>query len=396
MKVLQFSKKTPIPPKDGEAIAIHQLSQGFVANNCELHVYSLLTDKHKKSKDNKLYLDGVKYSFAKINTAISYIDLLKNLLFSKKPYITSRFEDKEAENKLIELLKKDEFDIVHLEGSFLGNYIKLIRKYSKAKISLRAHNVESKIWERLAMQEKGLKKIYLEKIMIPRFERFEKNIASKVDCIIPISKVDEKYFNEHCKNIPTHTIPVSYKIKPFNDKIPTEFNVGFIGGLDWQPNQEGIRWFLKNVWKEFVLQKPKAIFNLAGRNFPKRYYDLQDTNLYIYGEIENAEEFTLDNSIMIAPILSGSGMRVKIIEAMALGRTVISTSIGAEGINYENNKNIFIADTLDEWINILNKLSQNRQLLIDTGKAGQDLIKRDHNIDKLGAELVDFYTKAIE
>lgn len=393
MKILQFCKKTPIPPKDGESIAIHQLSEGFANNNCDLHVFSLLTKKHKKSKQSNLYLDNVKYSFAKINTSISILGLLKNLFFSEKPYIVKRFEDSGAEKKLIGLLKETQFDIIHLEGSFLGNYISIIRKYSNAKISLRAHNVESKIWERLAKKTSGIKKLYLQKIMIPRFVKFEINIANQVDFIIPISKVDENYFKENCSKKPTFTIPVSYTIKDYNPKLPIQFNVGFIGGLDWSPNQEGVRWFLKNVWKEFVNNKQKAIFNLAGRNFPKRYYDLKDTNLYIYGEIESAEEFTLENSVMIAPILSGSGMRVKIIEAMALGRAVISTSIGAEGINYENNKNIFIADTPDEWIKILNKLSENKQLLIDTGKAGQELIKRDHNINKLGVDLVNFYTK---
>ncbi|MFT4643838.1 MAG: glycosyltransferase involved in cell wall biosynthesis [Planctomycetota bacterium] len=396
MKILQFSKKTPVPPKDGEAIAIHQLSEGFVSNNCDLHVYSLLTDKHKKSNDQNLYLDGVQYSFTKIDTTIYYPYLLKNIFFSNKPYIVKRFEDNKVEKKLIKLLKNEQFDIVHLEGCFLGNYIPLIRKHSNAKISLRAHNVESKIWERLAEQEKGLKKWYLQNVMIPRFKNFESKIAKEVDCIIPISKVDEAYFIKNADKKPTLTIPVSYKIKSFNDNLPNQFNVGFIGGLDWKPNQEGVRWFLKNVWKEFVIQRPKSIFNLAGRNFPKKYYNLQDTNLYIYGEIESAEGFTLGNSLMIAPILSGSGMRVKIIEALALGRTVLSTSIGAEGINYENNKNIFIADTPDEWISILVKLSENKQILIDTGRAGQELIKRDHNINKLGTQLVDFYAKKLE
>lgn len=396
MKILQFSKKTPVPPKDGESIAIHQLSEGFVNNNCDLHVFSLLTKKHKKSKQKNLYLEGVTYTFAKIDTTISYLKLLKNLFFSKKPYIAKRFEDDGAEKKLIQILKSEKFDIIHLEGSFLGNYIPIIRKYSDAKISLRAHNIEFKIWKRLAEQKTGLKKWYLKLIMIPRFEKFEIKIAKSVDCIIPISKVDELYFKEQAKNTPTLTIPVSYKIKPFNGNLPNQLNVGFIGGLDWLPNQEGVRWFLKNIWKKFVPKKPKAIFNLAGRNFPRKYYDLKDTNLYIYGEIESAEEFTTENSVMIAPILSGSGMRVKIIEAMALGRTVISTSIGAEGINYENNKNIFIADTPEEWINILHKLSEDKQLLLDIGKAGQDLVKRDHNINKLGTELVHFYKNILE
>jgi len=396
MKVLQFCKKTPIPPKDGESIAINQLSKAFVNNGCELHVYSLLTEKHPKTLKSSHYIENVKYTFTKINSKISFFGVLKNLLFSKKPYIVKRFENNKVEKDLIELLKKENFDIVQLEGVFLGNYIKIIRAYSNAKIVFRAHNVENEIWKLLSENEKFFKKVYLKQILIPRLEKFEKRISKEVDCIIPISKVDEAFFTKNASNTNIKTIPVAYEVLEYENILQNQFNVGFIGGLDWLPNQEGVKWFLKNVWRKFVLKKNKANFNLAGRNFPKKYYNLKDTNLYIYGEIENAREFTLENSVMIAPILSGSGMRVKIIEALALGRTVLSTKIGAEGIDYENNKNIFVADTAEEWIEILLKLSNDKLLLIETGKAGQELIKRNHDILKLGTELVDFYKNTFD
>jgi len=394
MKILQFCKKTPIPPKDGESIAIHQLSNAFNNNGCDLHVFSLLTPKHKKKKSN-LYLKNVNYSFQKIDTSISYFSMLTNLLFSKKSYIVKRFFDNNANNKLIKLLKEEEFDLIQIEGVFLAYYIPTIRKYSKAKIVLRAHNLEFKIWERFSENESFFKKIYLKNILIPRLRNLEIKTAKDVDCIVPISSIDEKYFRNLNIHKPIKTLPAAYEAKKYVKELPQIFSVGFIGGLDWKPNSEGVKWFLKNVWREYVKIKDESIFNLAGRNFPRRYYDLKDTNLFIFGEIDNAQEFTLDNSVMIAPILSGSGMRIKIIEALALGRTVLSTTIGAEGINYENKKNIFIADTPNEWIKILIKLSEDEKILNSVGKAGQELINKDHNSLKLGVELVNFYKKEL-
>ena len=389
MKILQFCKKNPIPPKDGESIAIHQLSKAFVGNECELTVFSLLTPKHNKTK-NSVQIENVVYEYQKINTNISYIQLLKNMFFSKNSYITERFFNKGAKAKLIKLLQNNDFDIIQLEGIFLGDYIKYIRENSKAKIVLRAHNVEHQIWERLAENQEGLKKWYLNKIMIPRLRAFEEKVSNEVDLIVPISKLDEIFFKK-ISTKPCFTLPAAYEIIEEIKPLPGVFSVGFIGGLDWMPNSEGVKWFLKKVWRTFSNTENEVSFNLAGRNFPKRYYDLKDKKLYIFGEVGDAQEFTNQNSIMIAPILSGSGMRIKIIEAMALGRTVISTTIGAEGIDYTDKVNIFIANTDQEWIDTLTYLYQNQNILMDVGKAAQDLIRKEHDVNILGKNLINHY-----
>lgn len=389
MNILQFCKKNPIPPKDGESIAIHQLSKTFVGNGSELTIFSLLTPKHKQTK-NAVQIENVNYEYQKVNTNISYFDLIKNIFFSSNSYITERFNSKNVKTKLVQLLETNDFDIVQLEGLFLGDYIKYIRKYSSAKIVLRAHNVEHQIWERLAENQKGLKKWYLKKIMIPRLKNFEVRVSNQVDLIVPISKLDEIYF-KNVSTKPCYTLPAAYEIIEEIKPLPGVFSVGFIGGLDWLPNSEGVKWFLKNVWRTFSNTQNEVSFNLAGRNFPKRYYNLNDQKLYIFGEVGDAQEFTNQNSIMIAPILSGSGMRIKIIEAMALGRTVISTTIGAEGIDYTDKVNIFIANTAEEWIATLDYLFQNQNKLLEVGKAAQELIRKEHDINILGQNLINYY-----
>lgn len=394
MKILQFCKKTPIPPKDGESIAIHQLSKSFINNGCELTIFSLLTSKHKKNSSS-LYLENVTYEFEKVNTKISYFDVLKNLFFSNESYIVNRFYDKKVKEKLEQLLQNNDFDIVQLEGIFLGNYIPTIRKYSRAKIVLRAHNIEHQIWERLAGNKDSLSKWYLNKIMIPRLKKFEEQIASQVDMIVPISSLDAIFFEQLNLNKPIKTLPAAYEIPESTELLPPDLSIGFIGGLDWQPNLEGINWFLRNVWTPFVKNHNKINFNLAGRNFPRKFYDLKQANLFIYGEVENAQEFTYQNAIMIAPILSGSGMRIKIIEALALGRVVISTSIGAEGIEYTDKKNLFIANSAKEWIEILTLLTENRKLLESVAKEGKILARAHHDIHVLGNKLIETYKKQL-
>lgn len=389
MKILQFTKKTPIPPKDGESIAIHQLSQAFVENGCALTVLSMLTPKHPTA-DQKQAIKNVDYQNIKIDTSLSVFDLLKNIVQSEKPYITERFFKTEVEQKLIELLQQNTFDVIQLESVFLGDYIDTIRKYSKANIVLRAHNVEHQIWQRMAKKMSYLKRMYLQKIMIPRLQKMEEIVAKKVDYILCISALDAQFFKQKTAYVPVRTLPATYQVQKITP-LPKTFNIGFIGGLDWQPNLQGIKWFLNNVWQTFSKENPQAILNLAGRNFPQELYDLQNENLFIFGEVADAKAFTLQNSAMIVPILSGSGMRIKIVEAMALGRTVISTSVGAEGINYTNQKDIFIANSATEWIKTLKNLMQNPSLLEQTAYNAQKIVEKDHDIEILGAELVQHY-----
>lgn len=389
MKILQFTKKTPIPPKDGESIAIHQLSQAFVENDCELTVLSILTPKHPTA-DQKQAIKNVDYQYIKIDTSLSVFDLLKNIIQSEKPYITERFFKTEVEQKLIELLQQNTFDVIQLESVFLGDYIDTIRKYSKANIVLRAHNVEHQIWQRMAKKMSYLKRMYLQKIMIPRLQKMEEIVAKSVDYILCISALDAHFFKQKTAYVPVRTLPATYQVQKIIP-LPKTFNIGFIGGLDWQPNLQGVKWFLNNVWQAFSKENPQAILNLAGRNFPQELYDLESKNLFIFGEVADAKAFTLQNSAMIVPILSGSGMRIKIVEAMALGRTVISTSVGAEGINYTNQKDIFIANSATEWIKTLKNLMQNPSLLEQTAYNAQKIVKKDHDIEILGAELVRHY-----
>ena len=225
--------------------------------------------------------------------------------------------------------------------------------------------------------------------MIPRLKKFEDEIAKQVDAVVTISKLDEAYFKQKTTK-PVYTLPAAYQIKEKIVALPPTFSVGFIGGLDWLPNAEGVKWFLRKVWKPFANSDKAVSFNLAGRNFPKRYYDLTDDKLFIFGEVGDAIEFTNENSIMIAPILSGSGMRIKIIEAMALGKCVISTSIGAEGIAATPDKNILIANTADEFKRVIDFLNTNPNKAYEIGERARELVKEQYSAQVLEKEILPF------
>ena len=157
MKVLQICFRVPFPPHDGGAIAMYDILYGLSKKGHDVHVLAVNTPKHFQ-KDN--VLEGIAtLQPVFIDTTISPVNAFLNL-FKKIPYNVERFISKDFETALIDLLRKEQFDVIHVEGTFVAFYIDTIRKYSKAPVVLRAHNVEYLIWQRLAANEKNpLKKI---------------------------------------------------------------------------------------------------------------------------------------------------------------------------------------------------------------------------------------------
>lgn len=389
MKVLQLCKKSPTPQKDGESIAIHQITKALLLNNAEIDVLAMLTPKHPEF-DVQSEAEKVNYQYNPINTNLSLSRKIKSILnFGDLPYILERFKDEFFEESLISKLKSNSYDFIILEGIFLGIYLKTIKKHSNAKIVLRAHNVESQIWKRIALESNNsFKKSYLKGLMNPKFETFENEVVKNVDAVISISPIDNQHFINHQAK-KTLCFPVCVEDIHIT-KVPQIFQVGFLGGLDWEPNKKGVEWFLKKVWSKFIENHPNAQFNLAGRNFPNDILNWKFKGVNFLGEIDNAQEFIQNQSLMIAPIFSGSGMRVKIIEAMSNGKCVLSTKVGAEGINYKHQENIFIAENKKEWVGALEYFCQQKAELKRIGENANVLMEKEYTLKVHAQKLNNF------
>ncbi len=401
MKILQLTNKIPYPPKDGGAIATLNLSKGLADLGHEVTILTMNTHKHyfDINKIPKSITDQISFHDVILNTEIKIKDGVYNLLFSKMPYNAERFISERYRIKLIELLKSKKFDIVQLEGLYLTPYIKDIRKHSNSLISFRAHNIEHEIWERIALQKKSILKRRYCKLISKRIKRLKKRIINEYDVLIPITQRDADKFNELGNKKPLHVVPfgidsVKFIPKPETTTFPSLFH---IGTLDWIPNQEGVLWFLKNVWPEILKLHPNLTFNIAGRNAPKwmetQFKNYENVN-YL-GEIDDAIKFINENAIMIVPLFSGSGMRVKIIEGMALGKAIITTPIGIEGIPATNNVNVIIQNNTIDFIEKIDNLIKNKQLFDDISKNAIKFVKENFDNRKISKDLAYFYYKQL-
>lgn len=393
MKILQLTKKFPFPLKDGESIAVTNLSKSLNALGCEITLLSMNTIKHYISPDS------IPDSFDHYK-AIHTVDLdnrvtawgaIKNI-FSNDSYHVSRFYFGAFKSKLIQLLRANNYDIIQLETLYLAPYIEIIRKYSEAKIVMRSHNVEFEIWNRVAANTRLLpKKIYLQ-YLAKKLKRFEIERLDKYDALVTVTKRDLEAYQKLGYAGRGTVLPISINS---NEYISSDLNVdqpslSFIGSLDWMPNLEGLKWFLHKVWPIVTEKNPGLKLHIAGRNTPESITSLASDSIIIEGEVEDAKSFINAHSIMIVPLLSGSGMRVKILEGMALSRVVISTSIGMEGIDARDKIEILKADSPEEFAARINWILVNAERQKQIAANAQMFIKTNFDRETNAKQLLEF------
>lgn len=397
MKILQLCNKFPYPLKDGGAIAMYNLTKGLSNNGHDVTLLAMNTKKHyviPGEVENALK-DIAELEYVNINTNISIVKALVNILFSRIPYNAERFISHKFEKKIISILNEKKFDIVQLEGLYITPYIELIRQHSDARISLRAHNIEHEIWKRIVSNENNfIRKKYLQ-ILARRIKKFEINSLNTYDLLVPITHRDALILKNLGNHKPYKVSPAGFdieKAKSDNSKIDYR-SLFFLGSLDWIPNQEGLLWFIKRVWPRVIVKNPEARFFIAGRNAPNRLIRkiTKYNNIVILGEVEDAFEYMKNKAIMIVPLFSGSGMRVKIIEGMALGKVIVTTSTGAEGIDARHNENIIIADSEIDFEKEIVNLLENKSFFTKIGENAQKFIVENMDNNKITAELAKFY-----
>lgn len=375
MKVLQLCKKFPFPLKDGESIAVTHLSKALKEHGCQITLLAMNTSKH--FFDTNLLPEYFNHYQAihtvEVDNSIKPWAAFRNL-FSSDSYHIERFISKEFEAKLIQILQKETFDVVQLETLYLAPYIDTIRQYSKASIAMRAHNVEHEIWERVTKHTSfGPKKWYLSHLT-KKLKKYELNKINDFDLLIPITSKDLHTFKKFGFKNKAVVTPIGLDTRdyhPNNRSYKRDISLSFIGSLDWMPNLEGMKWFLDNIWGELSARYPNLKLHIAGRNTPTWLKNLKRKNLIVHGEVNDAHKFINRHSVMIVPLHAGSGMRAKILEGMALGKVVVSTTLGLEGIDAKHQKEVLVADTVQEFIDCIDFCYQSNGSL---GKIGQNAL----------------------
>jgi len=392
LRVLQLCHKPPYPIKDGGCLAINQISQSLLSQGVELHILSLATPKHpflKKEFPNK-YLEQTHFTPIFVDTTVNAVDAFVNLITSDS-YHVSRFFSSDVDKHICQVLERNEFDIVLCESIFTAPYIDTIRRLSSAKIVLRSHNLEFSIWHRIAKSKKlGLKKAYLN-ILTKQLKDYEIQILEQIDGLIAINPDELKHYKRLGLRKKSTTIPFAVELDNYNPAGQSEpKSVFHLGSMDWQPNLEGIEWFLHRVWPLVIKKNPELKLYLAGRQMPDWLLKHEQKGVKVIGEVDDAQDFIKSKNIMVIPLKSGGGMRVKLVEALALQKPVVSTPLGANGVSIKDGKNILIARQPKEFAQAILALAEGNGKASELGIQGRKLVEKEYDSEKLSEKLMGF------
>lgn len=393
MKILQLCNKPPYPPVDGGTLAMHCITEGLLAEGCQVRVLSMCSQKHPVGTLPEQYQRDTRFEAVEMDLSIHKLDAAVALLCGES-YHVKRFVSKEFERRLVAILQEEQFDIIHLESIYLAPYLEAIRKHSQAKVVLRAHNVEHEIWRRVALQEpNALKRWYLKKLALA-LRLYEQERLPLFDAVLCITPQDAQRFRELVPNLrrPLHVLPFGVDEQPLAP-APAACTCYHLGAMDWMPNQEGVRWLAHAVWPQVRKQMPNAELHLAGRRMPQEMLQWNLPGVKVQGEVPSAEDFIADKAICLVPLFSGSGIRVKMLQAMAAGKAVVSTRIGLQGIEALPEKHLLLADSPDDFASQVVRLLKDRELVQRLGRQAHSLVHQKYAKQQLAKELTSFYQK---
>src|SRR6476661_962404 len=384
MHILQLCPRVPYPPHDGGAIAMYDVAAGLARARHRVTVLAINTPKHHQPATALDHLGpNVRLVTVDVNTDLSPVKALRNLLFSATPYNVERFLSEAVGQKLVEILQTEKGDIVQMEGTFVAWYASYITgKLSEGVWSswaelpplvLRAHNVEYTIWQMLANQSGNpIKKWYLRN-MARRLQAFEKNMLHRFDALAAITEDDatrlrSMFFSGLPAPVSEADVATSShgpiiqcihagvdltRFQPDHSITPKPRTLFMIGSLNWLPNLEALEWLLREVWPTIHAEMPDVELHIAGSGTPEELLRPRTDNVFVHGFVDSAPVFMQQYELMLVPLLSGGGMRIKIIEGMALGKAILSTRIGAEGIAVRDGHDMVLRDSRAEWLDAL-------------------------------------------
>ena len=385
MNILILSHKPPYPIVDGGCHAMDRFLRDTINAfpNANIQHLCIATQKHpyKERSIPKELAKKVAFDKVEISTRINLFSAIFQLLRNKSYHI-SRFKKVVLKNKITEILKQTDFEYIVFESIFCGAYIDEVKRLSNAQHIHRAHNVEHLIWNNLALNTKNPIKRWYFQHLSKTLKDFELNFISKVDHVFTIAPSDNNYFKKIASQKPAY-IPVSMQIRAIQKLKPN--SISFLGAYNWMPNKEAILWFTSEVLPDLVATMPELTLNIAG-SFSEEIPTLKGNKcIKMHGFVASSKEFISNQGIFVAPILSGSGVKMKVLEAMSLGVPCVVSAHAASGLEFP--KIIPICHSKEDFIRQVSLLLQDKELAIQVGIAGQEYIKKNYATEFVSNEI---------
>lgn len=386
-KILMIARTCPYPTTDGEKVRVYNILRELSKKYKITLIYRRIFDGEKQYRTElEKYCDEVFDVFVPPpRNNWQRVWMIIRSLFSCYPIFVSPYYFRSLSNKIKSLTSEKKYDAVQIEHIFLFPYLDSIRMANSYTKIIILHNLEfirlRRMYENMSI---SLGKLYMF-VLQRRIKKHELSVLKRFDHIIVMSDSDKEQL---CANYVKNNIVVipngvdTHSIKPTVGPCEKK-TLLFVASLDYEPNQDGILWFLDTVYPLLIKEDPEFKLYIVGKNPDEKIKKYHSDKIVVTGTVDSVEKYYKLASVCIVPLRSGGGTRLKIFEALAYGIPTVSTTIGCEGISVANGKTILIADSPEDFANGIRRLMKDKQLWLDISKNGRELVEDMYAWDKI-------------
>lgn len=317
-------------------------------------------------------------------------------LFSSKTYQYQHYYSTEMQSAISAQLDSNQFDLMVVEFSQMGYYdiTADIPSY------VDQHNVEYEIMQRTYETEQSPLRKLLARSEWKKYERDEIENCEKFTACLTTSARDAEILQQKSPNMQCHVVPNGVDSDFFTpDNRPIDENVIlFTGTISYYPNTEGILWFYKNIWPLIKQKKPDAVFCIAGKSPPPEIESLSqaDDKIVVTGAVDDMRDYYAKASVVIVPLRVGGGTRLKILEGMSMKKAIVSTTLGAEGIDYTEGKDILLRDTPQDFADAVVNTMNDPELREKLERGGRMLVEAQYDWKAVASKLCEVFEAEVK
>lgn len=378
MKILWVKAGKILPVDTGGRIRSYNIMRHLAARNefIFLSYYPGSRDEQYERELAERFPGAVSFPAGapagRVGQAVHYLTHLP----SSAPYAVAKFTAPSVRRALMDIVQRERPDVAVCD--FLAASLNFPDPLPVPSV-LFQHNVESALWNRQAKHERNPVKKAVFTVEAAKMRRYEPATVARFPHVVAVSENDRVLMSAMTDSSRITVVPTGVDTAAYR----TDASVGqdkptvmFLGSMDWPANIDGVELFCEQVWPQVVAAVPDARFQVVGRNPSARTQRLASDSVEIVGGVKSVMPYLQNAAVFVVPLRIGGGTRLKIYEAMAAQRAIVSTSIGAEGLDYRDGMDIVIADEPEAFAGEVIRLLRDREARVKLGRGAGETAAR--------------------
>ena len=396
MKILFLSPTVPFPLTDGGRIRVFNLLEQ-IAQKSDVTLLALETQPTDADGVTELQQLGIQVHLVPNAPTLPRVSFgtLVNAFRKRQPITVARYDLPVYRQKFRKLVATENFDLVHYEMFHTAQF----RTEVDLPSVLSQQNVDSAIWRRLCGETANPFYKFAYWTQQLAFQRYERVLSPKFDAVTCTSDIDAAVFQRHCAADTIEIIPNGVDVTHYQPDFTAEApaHLIYIGSMDWYPNEDAVAFFADEVLPGIQDKVPDVQFSIVGGNPSARVQKLAEREgVVVTGRVPEIKPYFAEATVFVVPLRIGSGTRLKILEALAMGKAIVSTSVGAEGLDLKDGEEIFIADEPTIFADAVTRLLTDASLRRRIGENGRARVEQDYDWRSIGEKLHTLYESLIK